>query len=355
MNYHLIIDEEIGPWGCSKKSVRNALSVLGKKHIDVRISSLGGNLAHAFDIRQQFKDHGDVTVYLSGGVASAATVIATGAKRIVMSKYAMFLVHKCSNFIDAYGSYNADQMDELIEKLKANKEENDKIDLILASLYAEKCNKDIAAIMPILTKGGWLTPQEALDYGFVDEISDSFGQEQKLNYTSDLAAKFNAMGIPPLPGQEPSPKSLAEDSISDSFLARICTATARAFAFLSSTPQENSNNQSSSTPEMKTYNFAKLGALLKLDSISPDKEGKVSLSAELLEQVNNQLVALEQKVADKETDIASKEAEITSLKEQVENLKKSPGDDTSDIEDDASGASSTFSASELFNSIKSAL
>ena len=115
MRYQLTIDDYIGNWGYSKRYVRSVLSNYAGKHVDVKISSLGGDLNHALDIRKQFIDHGDVTVYLSGFVASAATVIAMGAKHVVIDEFAMFLVHKCSNFIDAWGSYNADQMQQLID------------------------------------------------------------------------------------------------------------------------------------------------------------------------------------------------------------------------------------------------
>lgn len=87
MDYQIIIDYSIGLCGYTKQYVRNALSEFKDKHVDVKITSLGGDLDHALDIRQQFVDHGDITAYLSGFVASSATVIAMGAKRIVMSKY----------------------------------------------------------------------------------------------------------------------------------------------------------------------------------------------------------------------------------------------------------------------------
>ncbi|MBQ7690481.1 MAG: ATP-dependent Clp protease proteolytic subunit, partial [Muribaculaceae bacterium] len=93
MNYQIIIDDYIGDWlsDTDKQSVRRKLDSYKGKHVDVKISSLGGSLDDGLDIRQQFIDHGDVTAYLHGFVASAATVIAMGAKKIVMGKYALFL------------------------------------------------------------------------------------------------------------------------------------------------------------------------------------------------------------------------------------------------------------------------
>lgn len=195
MRYQLTIDDYIGDWGYSKRYVRQVLAGYAGKHVDVKISSLGGDLNHALDIRKQFLDHGDVTVHLSGFVASAATVIAMGAKRIIISKYAMFLVHKCSNFVDAWGSYNADEMAALIEKLTENKQENDKIDVVLATMYAEKCKKKVSEILDVLKRGAWLTAQEAYDMGFVDEISDEEAGV-KLNCSADTLAKFAAIGLP---------------------------------------------------------------------------------------------------------------------------------------------------------------
>lgn len=318
MTYQLTIDDSIGPWGYSKQYVRNVLGNYKGKHVDVKISSLGGDLDHGLDIRQQFLDHGDVTVYLSGFVASAATVIAMGAKRIVMSKYAMFLVHKCSNFIDAWGAYNADQMQQLIEQLEANKKENDKIDVVLANMYADKCKKKVSEILDVLKAGRWLTAQEALDLGFIDEISESLG-DQKLNFTPELQSKLNAFGIS-TSGLELS----AAPSISSTF------------------------NQ----PEMKNYKFSSVDSLLKLDvGLTPDNDGDVTIKAEQMEAVNARLESLTADVASKDKTIEDLQKEASELKEQVKNLQDAPGAETGEIEDGAD--KEAFSASDLYNKIKS--
>ena len=249
MNYQLILDYNIGLWGYSKQYVRNVLASFKGKHVDVKISSLGGDMDHGLDIRQQFIDHGDVTVYLSGFVASAATIIAMGAKRIVMSKYAMFLVHKCSNFIDAWGNYNADEMQQLIDQLEANKKENDKIDVVLANMYASKCGRKVSEILDILKEGRWLSADEALNYGFIDEISEMEG-ESKLNYTPDTERKFNALGISTKgltidPGQLEQPRKSLLGKIVDSIFPgkenKIETES-----------DENNNSELKQNSEMKT-------------------------------------------------------------------------------------------------------
>lgn len=325
MDYQLIIDDYIGDWGFSSRYVRNILSNLQGQPVSVKISSYGGDLFQALDILQQFIDHGDITVYITGGTASAATVVAMGAKKIVMSKYAAFLVHKCANFIDLYGTYNADQINNLIEDLKANKAENDKIDSILASIYADRCHRKVSEIAEILKAGAWMTAEEAKNWGFIDEISDSLG-DTKFNFSPDIARKLNALGLPT--------QGLATDGRQ------------------SPAPDDIINH---TTHDMPDYNFKSVESVLKLDSITPDKDGYVSVTAEDFSKISNHIAGLETSVADKDAALKEANKKVDDLTAQVENLKQLPGDETGKVDDTDKTEKSDLSAHSLFNSIKSAL
>ena len=351
MNYQLTIDDYIGRWCYSKQYVRNILSSYKGKHVDVKITSLGGDLDHGLDIRQQFIDHGDVTVYLSGFVASSATVVAMGAKRVVMSKYAMFLVHKCSNFIDAWGSYNADQMQKLIDDLTANKKENDKIDVVLANMYANRCGKKVSEILDILKAGRWLSAQEAKDLGFIDEISETDGGT-KINFTPELKTKFNAIGLPTLGLEAEAVDDHAPEPETETsgLLSRIVNSI---FGDTEKSPAED--NQSDSKQMKKTnHSFKALCSFLALETITPDNDGDVTLTAEQMERVSNRLAELESSVGEKDDTIKKRDEKISDLTAQVEALKKAPGDETNDIEDET-GDKTDFSASAVFNDLKAIL
>ena len=208
MDYQIIIDDYIGDWwlGTDKQSIRRQLARYKDEHVDVKISSLGGSLDDGLDIRQQFIDHGDVTAHLHGFVASAATVLAMGAKRIVMGKYALFLVHQCSNEVFEWGQMNATDLQTLIDRLQKNKEDNEKIDGVLAAMYASRCkNHSQEELLDLLKESKWLTAQEALDWGFIDEIKDD---DEAPEMTNALARKFNSAGLP-LTGLEIQPDSAA--------------------------------------------------------------------------------------------------------------------------------------------------
>ena len=307
MTYNINIDDYIGRWGYSKQYIRNQLAGLKGKPVNVRISSLGGSVEHGLDIRQQFLDHGEVTAYLYGLVASSATIAALGAKKVCISKYCMFLVHKVSNWVDAWGQMNADQIQELIDDLKENKLQNDKFDLVLAQMYANKCNKQIDEILDTLKAGRWLTAQEALEYGFVDEIIED-AKEDKVNLAS-FTDKLNVLGFPALPQMD------NKEDKEPGWFQRIME---KLDAF---SPLLKSDNSTHLINLIMKKDYQKVNAILNVEGLEFDKDGKVTLTEAQVKALNEKVNALEKEASDKQED-------VDELTKQVENLKKSDGDDT---------------------------
>lgn len=332
MTYNINIDDYIGRWGYSKQYIRNQLAGLKGKPVNVRISSLGGSVEHGLDIRQQFLDHGDVTAYLYGLVASSATIAALGAKKVCISKYCMFLVHKVSNWVDAWGQMNADQIQELIDDLKENKLQNDKFDLVLAQMYANKCNKQIDEILDILKAGRWLTAQEALEYGFVDEIIED-AKEDKVNLAS-FTDKLNVLGFPALPQMDNK-----EDKESGWF-QRIME---KLDAF---SPLLKSENSTHLINLIMKKDYQKVNAILNVEGLEFDKDGKVTLTEAQVKALNEKVDALEKEASDKQ-------AEVDDLTKQVDNLKKADGDDTKKNEggEDEEVEDIFKEANDLYNSL----
>lgn len=330
MTYNININDYIGRWGFSKQYCQSLLKDLKGKPVTVRVSSFGGEVSHALDIRQQFIDHGDVTAYLYGFVASSATILAMGAKRVCISKYCMFLVHKVSNWVDAWGQYNADQMQQLIEELKKNMSDNEKIDRVLASMYAAKCGKSVEDILDVLKEGRWLTAQEAKDYGFVDEVIE--GDEAKMN-VADYAEKFNMLGLPPVQavGNEEKVDDVAPGK---NFLGKILETIKGV-----NEPKRITNENSQTTKTIMNKDFKKVNELLGVEGFEASEAGEVTVTVAQLTTLNERLSELD-----------SKQKEIDDLKEQVNNLKMSDGDDTTVISDDTEGEKIT--AASMFDEIK---
>ena len=342
MDYQIIIDDYIGDWwlGTDKRSIRRQLARHKDEHVDVKIS-LGGSLDDGLDIRQQFIDHGDVTAHLHGFVASAATVLAMGAKRIVMGKYALFLVHQCSNEVFEWGQMNATDLQTLIDRLQKNKEDNEKIDGVLAAMYASRCkNHSQEELLELLKESKWLTAQEALDWGFIDEIKDD---DEAPEMTNALARKFNAAGLP-LTGLEIQPDSSA-------FGLHTILDTLKAIKDML-TPKnklaacdDTSTNQKIMDKEFKT-----VASVLKVDSLA-SKDGSVTLTADQLQAIEDRLNELESQHSDDASTIAERDNTINTLEQQVKNLQEAPADETKKV-DEASADNKPMTSKDMYNSIK---
>ena len=345
MDYQLYLNTTIGFWNSSKTAVREVLAKHKNKPVNVLISSPGGLLDDGLDIMQQFKDHGDVTVYISGFTASAATVAAMGAKKIVMGKYSFFLVHKCSNFIDAWGSFNADQIQKLIEDLEANKKENDKIDVVLAQLYADRCGKPISEILNVLKEGKWLNATEALELGLIDEIST---EDKKQNLSLADKDRFVNMGLPV------EQLNFGDDEAPSWFSRFLASFSGKKKD--STTQEDNGDNSNNNSTQMKKK-FNSVGKVLGKEDFGTADDGTVAITGDEMQKVEDHVASLESTIADRDTTIAERDNSIAELKQQVENLQKQPGDKSDTIvDDDTDEVLATASSSkEMFNNIKGIL
>lgn len=343
MYYQIIIDDYIGDWwlGTDKQSIRRQLDRYKDEHVDVKISSLGGSLDDGLDIRQQFIDHGDVTAHLHGFVASAATVVAMGAKRIVMGKYALFLVHQCSNEVFEWGQMNATDLQTLIDRLQKNKEDNEKIDGVLAAMYASRCkNHSQEELLDLLKESKWLTAQEALDWGFIDEIAED---DVAPEMTNALARKFNAAGLP-LTGLEIQPDSTA-------FGFHTVLESLKAIKDMLTPKNKLAACDDTSTKlAIMDKKFTNVASLLNLEAIAIT-DGSATLTADQLQAIEDRLNELQsQHQADADT-IAERDKTISGLEAQVKNLQQAPADTTAKV-DEASADNRPMNSKEMFNQIK---
>lgn len=168
--YHIDIDSYIG-YPISKGYVKSKLQPLKGKPCTVRINSYGGDVQTALDIRQQFIDHGQVTAYIIGMTASAATILAMGARKVVMSRYALMLVHPCSTAVTNWGYYNKEELAKAIEKLRKAQADLNTLDRVVASIYAAKVgDSNVGKMEALMHEARWIGAEEALRLGLIDEI-----------------------------------------------------------------------------------------------------------------------------------------------------------------------------------------
>ena len=237
----------VGGWDFDAEYVDYILNKYKDQPVNVLIDSLGGSLATALSIVASFRRHGNVHVHFVGMNASAATIASMGAKSITMDSSAMYLVHKCSVEFFKWASANSDKLAEIIKEAEQKKTDLEKMDLNVAQLYASKCKKKTEDLLALMKKGGWLTAQEAMEYGFVDEIT-SFDEDEAPIITDSIAADMMASGIP-----VPSSFIHNEEQHTGLFTRFVESLT----RFFSSENKNQNNNKPKNETEMKNQTTTK--------------------------------------------------------------------------------------------------
>ena len=317
--YNLHLKGFVGGADFDRNYVDYVLARNSGQSVNVLIDSLGGSLATALSIASAFRNHGDVSVHFVGMNASAATIASLGAKHISIDTNAMYLVHKCSTEFFRWCDLNADNAEQLIQDLKAQKNDLDKLDINIASMYSAKCKKDVADLLDLMKVGGWLSAKEAMDWGFVDEITDH--DEQAPVLTDTLASAMANAGMPipniPIEGKN-SPFAKFINSLSVLF----------------------KSEKQTNTPDTMNIILQHLGKILNQENFTAT-DNMVTLSVEHLQSIENTI--------DKQI------KEIATLNDRISALVSAPADSsTSVIEDKKPSTAEKSDVEEFFDTVNSA-
>lgn len=182
------IYDEIGFWGTSASDFVNELKEL-KGSIDLHLNSPGGEIFDGLAIYNSIKQHdGEVTVYVDGLAASAASFIAQAGSKLVMARNATMMIHDGIAF--AYGN-EADLLEtaEVLSKLSNN----------IADIYSQAAGvrgseTSLEEFRALMREETWYNGTEARDAGLADEVLDADDEEaQKATNKWDLSF-FNFAG-----------------------------------------------------------------------------------------------------------------------------------------------------------------
>ena len=297
--YNISLKGYVGGADFDRTTVDKTLAQNEGKQVNVLIDSLGGSLATGLSISAAFKNHGNVNVHFVGLNASAATIASLGAAHISIDAGAMYLVHQCSMAFFEWGSLNSAQFATLIADCEKIKADLDKLDLNCAQLYAARCKRKPEDLLALMKAGGWLTAKEALDWGFVDEITD-LADEPAPKLTDALASAMASEGMP-------IPNIPIAEADKESAFARFLAALTSFFK-----PSTNPIT----TAMIKTYTF--LSAILA-DKPLTVKDGAATVTAAQLDAIEAALAEKDrlcneqkQTIADLQAKLAAKPAEASS-------------------------------------------
>ena len=341
-SYHLYLKGYVGGWNFDSNYVDYILEKYKDEDVHVLINSLGGSVATALSVSAAFARHGNVYVHYEGMNASAATIASLGAKSVTIDRNAMYLVHKCSQFMLVWDQMNADQLDQFIQECEKTKKDLNKIDLNIAKGYAQRCKKDQADLLALMKEGGWLTAEEALDWGFVNEVTD-LPEDEKPVMTAEVMDFLAAEGIP-VPNV---PMEEVEEGNERGPVARLKEFLRGLYPNLSET-----TNQVLSTMKKKVFTF--IAAVLALATFECEEGGSATLTDEQLGKLDSHIKDLQGKLDEANQNVASRDQEIQALKAQIEakdaeiaELGKKPADDSKQVNNE--GGDSTGSETNEVN------
>ena len=158
----------IGSGSLSSSYVQMQLEAAAGQDVEVHISSVGGSAFDAIAIYDLLKKYeGNVITYVDALAASAASIVAMGGRSVVMSKYALLMIHK--PMVGTGG--NADELLKDVQMLNI-------VQSRLAQIYMDKTGLDGVTVNSLINAVTWLSADQALSLGFIDEVED---------YTADIA------------------------------------------------------------------------------------------------------------------------------------------------------------------------
>ena len=152
-------------WGdtISAKEVTEYLADLDVENINVYINSNGGVVDTAIAINNALRRHkAKVTVNIDGIAASAATLITCAGDTVKMPKNALFMIHNPLTIAMGDSEEMRKQAD-VLEKYKNS----------IMETYLQKVNIDKEKLSELMDNESWLSAEEALEYGFIDEIIEN--------------------------------------------------------------------------------------------------------------------------------------------------------------------------------------
>ena len=191
--------------GLTAKDFQKDLSQIKASQIDLHINSPGGDVFDGNTIYNLLKQHpATITTYIDGLAASIASVIALAGDKVYMAENALFMLHQPWGITIG----NEEDHEKTLELLR-------QVGGSIARTYIAKTEKSEEEIKQMMKDETWLNSDQAMDLGFVDEITEQIDMAACVKFVP-VMAKLGFQKIPETikPKQPPTAKA-AERALRD--------------------------------------------------------------------------------------------------------------------------------------------
>jgi len=264
--------DEVGGYGVSAKEFVNDIKALKGKDIYLHVNCVGGEVFDGMAIYNTLKKYkGKVIAYIEGIAASMGSIIPLAADEIIMSENSLYMIH------NAWGGAMGEARD-----MRKTAALLDKLSSEIANIYTKKTGLPLSTIEDMMDEETWFNSEEALQYGFIDRVSDAVM----------VAAKYDMSKF----------KNKTQKEIVN---------------------QLNNNKKSKTmTEELKSWFGAKVEEIVAAVKGGVDKTelSEVNVILSDNEEISNKLSDFENKISEINALSTSKDEEITELKNTVDSL-----------------------------------
>lgn len=187
--------------------------------INVYINSYGGEVAEGLAIYNQLKRHkAKVKTVCDGFACSAASVVFMAGDERIMSTASLLMIHNAWSWTSGNANELRKQADDL-----------DKITQASVNAYMQEVNITEEELKQMLDDETWITPQEALEMGFITTIvneKDTNGASQSVKKSlikmiKEAQAKIKLFEPTKLQEPKQTKEPIVESIALDSFLNLI--------------------------------------------------------------------------------------------------------------------------------------
>nr|DAI61149.1 MAG TPA: Putative ATP dependent Clp protease [Caudoviricetes sp.] len=160
----------------SAVDIVHALQNLTVKAICVHINSNGGDVSQGLAIYNTLKNSGmEVTTIDDGFACSAASVIFMAGTKRQMNSASLLMIHN----VWTYGAGNSEDFRKLADDLDTINQASVEAYKAVATIPEDK-------IKELMNNETWISPKEAVEYGFATEILNAETEEEKLKQSARL-------------------------------------------------------------------------------------------------------------------------------------------------------------------------
>jgi ATP-dependent protease ClpP protease subunit len=177
VNAQILVYDEIGGWGMGAEDFHRALKALGDvKQLDMRINSPGGDSFAGIAIHNMLAAHpATKTAYVDGFAASAASLIAMAADKIVMPENTFMVVHNPYAMTVGPAAAHRSMADDL-----------DRVSDAYAATYAKRSKQPVDAVKSLMAEDRLMGAPECKALGYCDELLPA----------KEMAATFDLAKVP---------------------------------------------------------------------------------------------------------------------------------------------------------------